>query len=56
VNFEGGNCWVVVTLKALHSYLFMKMSTEPPPPDLEPPPSPEDFHERFRIDPEKFKL
>ena len=72
VNFEGGNCWVVVTLMALHSYLYMKMAGTPdlgPPPgsedlrekyrinpDFVPPTGPEDFQDRFRIDPKNFKL
>jgi hypothetical protein len=71
VNFEGGNCWVVVTLMALHSYLYMKMTAAPPSldapappsPDAPAPPGPEGLAgkhgidlERFRIDTERFKL
>jgi len=60
VNFEGGNCSVVVTLMALHSYFYMKMAGPPPEfgsmPDFEPPSSPKDFSERFKIDPENYKL
>ena len=58
VNFEGGNCWVVITLKALHSYLFMKMSTEPPPPDTDivSPPGAEDLGKRYGINPEDFRF
>jgi len=56
VNFGGGNCSVVVTLMALHSYLYMKMTAAPPDTDIVSPPSAEGLAEKYGIDPKRFKL